>query len=280
MGSHACCRLHTARWHTHCGPHVLPLSCLLLLLVRAHHAALVCAGDKDAPEKQVSIASPALQQLDASLSGALAELLGGGDFEGKAGSASRALRLGSTGSAGPKYVALLGLGKADELAAADDKPGAHPYQAAGAALSKLAKTEKSASAALALLSTPAGQADEAVKRLTAGGRHCCSGPSCMPAACRCLALRERSAYMTLPDAILLCRRAGGLLRVHALQEQGQAQQAGLCVPVGCWGRAWQRGGDCSRLRTRRGQLHDSVRLAHRRGCAWGRGTVARCSNHI
>jgi hypothetical protein len=57
----------------------------------------------------------------------LGELLAGGDFEGKAGQASKALRLmGAGGGAGPKYVALLGLGKAEELA--KQQWGASPYQ--------------------------------------------------------------------------------------------------------------------------------------------------------
>jgi hypothetical protein len=63
--------------------------------------------------------------------GALSELLSGGDFEAKQGSASRALRLGKpTGAAaGPRYVALLGLGKGEALAKpAGERYGANPYQ--------------------------------------------------------------------------------------------------------------------------------------------------------
>jgi hypothetical protein len=63
--------------------------------------------------------------------GALSELLSGGDFEAKQGSASRALRLGKPAGAasGPRYVALLGLGKAQALAQpAGERYGANPYQ--------------------------------------------------------------------------------------------------------------------------------------------------------
>lgn len=77
----------------------------------------------------MSIKSDPLKQLDASLGGALGELLAGGDFDGKPGSASKAMRLGGGGAAGPKYVALLGLGKADELGKAEGPQwGASPYQ--------------------------------------------------------------------------------------------------------------------------------------------------------
>jgi hypothetical protein len=75
----------------------------------------------------VSIASAPLQALDTALSGALGELLAGGDFEGKQGQASKALRLmGAGGGPGPKYVALLGLGKAQELG--QQQWGASAYQ--------------------------------------------------------------------------------------------------------------------------------------------------------
>jgi hypothetical protein len=63
--------------------------------------------------------------------GALSELLSGGDFEAKQGSASRALRLGKAAgaAAGPRYVALLGLGKGEALAKpAGERYGANPYQ--------------------------------------------------------------------------------------------------------------------------------------------------------
>ncbi|WIA31378.1 hypothetical protein OEZ86_002277 [Tetradesmus obliquus] len=126
--------------------------------------------DKDA-DKVVSIKSDALASLDKQLQGALSELLSGGDFEGKQSSASRALRLGQSAAAGPRYVALLGLGKGEALAKpASERYGANPYQAAGAALAKLAKAEKVASAGLALLSAPQGAdaQQEAAKRLAAG----------------------------------------------------------------------------------------------------------------
>lgn len=84
----------------------------------------VFSGGKDAPEKTVTIKSYPLKQLDSALQGALAELLNGGDFEGKPGTASKAIRVGG---AGPKYVAMLGLGKAEDLAK-EAKWGASPYQ--------------------------------------------------------------------------------------------------------------------------------------------------------
>lgn len=63
------------------------------------------------------------------MQGALAELLVGGEFEGKQGTASRALRLAPGASPGPRYVALLGLGKADGLAKpAGERYGANPFQ--------------------------------------------------------------------------------------------------------------------------------------------------------
>lgn len=87
------------------------------------------SGDKDAPDRTVSIKSDPMKQLDASLGGALGELLAGGDFDGKPGSASKAMRLSGGGAAGPKYVALLGLGKAEELGKTEGPQwGASPYQ--------------------------------------------------------------------------------------------------------------------------------------------------------
>jgi hypothetical protein len=89
------------------------------------HAPFPCPpGDKDAPEKTVTIKSDPLKQLDSALQGALGELLSGGDFEAKPGTASKAIRVGG---AGPKYVAMLGLGKAEDLAK-EAKWGASPYQ--------------------------------------------------------------------------------------------------------------------------------------------------------
>jgi hypothetical protein len=81
----------------------------------------------------VSIKSEPLKALDASLGGALGELLAGGDFDGKPGSASKAMRLaGGATAAGPKYVALLGLGKADDLSKAEGPQwGTSPYQVGG-----------------------------------------------------------------------------------------------------------------------------------------------------
>lgn len=64
--------------------------------------------------------------------GALAELLTGGDFEGKQGTASKAIRIAG---AGPKYVAMLGLGKAEDLAK-EAKWGASPYQVCYAMLKR------------------------------------------------------------------------------------------------------------------------------------------------
>lgn len=99
---------------------------------RNHHHKTTAppnTGGDDAPEKAVSISSPALAALDASLAGALGDALAGGEFEGKAGSTSRAIRLGGGGASGPRFVALLGLGKAADLAgAAGGKWGTHPYQ--------------------------------------------------------------------------------------------------------------------------------------------------------
>ena len=79
------------------------------------------------PDEAASIKSPALAALDQELSGALSELLAGGGFEGKAGSASRALRVmgAKAGS-----VALAGLGPAAKAGAVVEW-GASPYQARG-----------------------------------------------------------------------------------------------------------------------------------------------------
>lgn len=82
----------------------------------------------------VSIKSGPLADLDASLGGVLGLLLAGGDFEAKAGSASRALRLAPGSGAGAAAVALLGLGKAADLAKpAGEAWGASPYQVRPAA---------------------------------------------------------------------------------------------------------------------------------------------------
>lgn len=134
-----------------------------LLAVAVTQEDLHTTGDKDAPEKTVTIKSDPLKQLDSALQGALGELLSGGDFEAKPGTASKAIRVGG---AGPKYVAMLGLGKAEDLAK-EAKWGASPYQTAGVALSKLAKAEKVTSAGLALLSSPA-EAQTAATKLTTG----------------------------------------------------------------------------------------------------------------
>ncbi|KAF6251830.1 cytosol aminopeptidase family, catalytic domain-containing protein [Scenedesmus sp. NREL 46B-D3] len=145
----------------------------LLAVAVAEEDLTSVGGDDSNAEKVVSIKSGALSSIDKQLQGALSELLSGGDFEAKQGSASRALRLGkpAAAAAGPRYVALLGLGKADGLAKpAEECYGANPYQAAGVALAKLAKAEKVSSAGLALLSAPQGTEaqQEAAKRLAAG----------------------------------------------------------------------------------------------------------------
>lgn len=63
-----------------------------------------------------------------SLQGIVADIISAGDFEAKQGTSSKAVRLAAA-AGGPKYVALLGLGKADTLKkAAADRYGANPFQ--------------------------------------------------------------------------------------------------------------------------------------------------------
>lgn len=62
------------------------------------------------------------------MQGVLADIIRIGDFDGKAGTASKAVRLGG-GGGGPKYVALLGLGKTENLKKpAAERYGANPFQ--------------------------------------------------------------------------------------------------------------------------------------------------------
>jgi hypothetical protein len=91
-------------------------------------ACLPASVDASATVFDTSIAAAAAADA---WQGALSELLSGGDFEAKQSSASRALRLGkaAAAAAGPRYVALLGLGKAEGLAKpAGERYGANPYQ--------------------------------------------------------------------------------------------------------------------------------------------------------
>eukprot|EP00775_Hariotina_reticulata_P007401 gene7401-7610_t len=127
-------------------------------------------GDQPGSEKTVSINSEALAALNNSLQGVLGELLSGGDFEAKQGTASKAIRLAGSSAAGPKYVALLGLGKAEALAKPSaEQWGASPFQAAGAALAKLAKAEKATSAGLAIIAPlDEVQQQEAASSIAAG----------------------------------------------------------------------------------------------------------------
>lgn len=73
-----------------------------------------------------TITSDALKQLDASLGGAITDLIELGGFEGKAGTVSKAARVSGAG-AKAKYVVLAGLGAADKATTTADW-GASVYQ--------------------------------------------------------------------------------------------------------------------------------------------------------
>lgn len=62
----------------------------------------------------MEIKSDALKALDASFGSALSAIVSEGGFEGKQGSSSKVMRVGAA-PAQAKYVALVGLGKADKL---------------------------------------------------------------------------------------------------------------------------------------------------------------------
>lgn len=62
----------------------------------------------------VEIKSDALKALDAAFGSALSAIVSEGGFEGKQGSSSKVMRVGAA-PAKAKYVALVGLGKAEKL---------------------------------------------------------------------------------------------------------------------------------------------------------------------
>ena len=63
----------------------------------------------------VSISSDALRGLDKDFGSALSAIVAEGGFEGKQGSQSKVVRVGSAPSAKARYVGLIGLGKAAKV---------------------------------------------------------------------------------------------------------------------------------------------------------------------
>jgi len=129
-------------------------------------------ASKAALSASIAPGSAALAALDAALGGALSEILAGGGFDGKPGAPSKCLRLFGAAK-GPKNVALVGLGKAEKLAAAAASAastaagalaggpggaaaGGSPFASAGAAVGALCKGGRLRSAALAFPSLAAG----------------------------------------------------------------------------------------------------------------------------
>jgi len=132
---------------------------LLLIAVTDGHFA------KDG--ENVKIASDVLKALDADFGGAIADIVAEGGFEGKKGSQTKAVRVGSTPGAKAKMVALVGLGDATK-AAEPSKWGNGPYHALGAAAASLTKANKAATAAIAFAGAPDGDAGSMVQQLVTG----------------------------------------------------------------------------------------------------------------
>lgn len=128
--------------------------------------------ERDAASKaalSAKITGAGLSALDAALGGALAEILAAGGFDGKPGAPSKCVRLFGLAK-GPKHVALVGLGKADKLAAVASAAGGtegalsgangaaaggSPFAGAGAAVASLCKQNRLRAAALVFPTTPA-----------------------------------------------------------------------------------------------------------------------------
>jgi leucyl aminopeptidase len=126
-------------------------------------------ASKAALSAKIAGSAPALAALDAALGGALAEILAGGGFDGKPGAPSKCLRLFGQAK-GPRHVALVGLGKADKLAAAAAAAGSpdgalsgangaaaggSAFAGAGAGVAALCKQNRLRAAALAFPTAPA-----------------------------------------------------------------------------------------------------------------------------
>jgi leucyl aminopeptidase len=125
-------------------------------------------ASKAALSAKIAPGAGALAALDASLGGALSEILSGGGFDGKPGAPSKCVRLFGA-SKGPKHVALVGLGKAEKIAAAASAAGGvdgtaagpggaaaggSPFASAGGAVASLCKQGRLRSAALAFPTLP------------------------------------------------------------------------------------------------------------------------------
>ncbi|KAL4421979.1 hypothetical protein ABPG77_011002 [Micractinium sp. CCAP 211/92] len=114
------------------------------------------AFESSEDEKSSSIKSEELKALDSALGGALSDIVSLHAFKGAAGS-SQTVRVGG---AGPKFVMLAGLGKADKVKVVPDW-GASPFQTLGATVVAAAKANKAKTVAVALVGTQLPEADAA-----------------------------------------------------------------------------------------------------------------------
>lgn len=121
-----------------------------LLLVAVTEEDFVNEGDV------VSIKSDALKALDLDFGSAFSEVIAEGGFEGKQGSTSKAVRVGSA-SAKAKYVAMVGLGKASKLSTTAEW-GPSVFQSVGVSAATLAKANKSKRVGITFVSPPVSTA--------------------------------------------------------------------------------------------------------------------------
>jgi len=133
-----------------------------LLLVAVHE------DDFTTEAEVTSIKSEVLQALDKDMAGALAESVSAGGFEGKQGTQSKVVRVGTAPNTRAKYVGLLGLGKADKVSGSAEW-GQSAFQSLGGAIATLAKANKSKSVGLAFATPLAAELHSpAVSQVAAG----------------------------------------------------------------------------------------------------------------
>ncbi|CAG9467562.1 unnamed protein product [Pedinophyceae sp. YPF-701] len=117
---------------------------------------LLCLGVYDDAIDGTTIKDEALSKLDQTFGGALSEIIADFEFKGAAGS-SQCVRVGT---AGAKYVALVGLGSASK-AAEKCKWGPSVFMQLGAAIAGLAKSNKAVTAAVHIVGGSASATDVA-----------------------------------------------------------------------------------------------------------------------
>jgi leucyl aminopeptidase len=210
------------------------------------------AASKAAVSAKISGSASALTALDAAFGGALSEILSSGGFDGKPGAPSKCVRLFGLPK-GPKHVALVGLGKAEKLAAIASAAGGtdgalsgangaaaggSPFAGAGAAVASLCKQSRLRSAALVFPTTPSAalsaanavSVQRAASAALVGAYESTRFKSASPPAPRL----ESLAFLALPadaDASAALKRASAAAAGNLLARYLVEAPPNVCTPT-------------------------------------------------